>query len=352
MNVADSVESLAGRTASSLLSLPESVLKAICGETPVNDRGAPLDLQFHALLKFQQTFDLHSVEDQTPEEARRTFRTAAPIIGVNPPGGVEVEERTIPGSDDSLPVRIYRPPYEATLPGCVYYHGGGFVLGDLDSYDSLCRFLAVHAACVVVSVDYRRAPEHPFPAALEDGDRSFRWVHEHADELNINPTRLAVAGDSAGATISTVIAQQSIVGDTPRPDYQLLLYPITDYPGNYPSREQFADGFFLTRSMMEWFSDLYLQDEDVDPENDPRLSPLRFEHLEEMPPAMVATAGFDPLRDEGEAYAKVLRRKDVRVLHRSFDRFVHGFVNMGGVVDAAGRAFLDIAEEFRRELRR
>jgi acetyl esterase len=161
-----------------------------------------------------------------------------------------------------------------------------------------------------------------------------------------------VAGDSAGATISTVVCQRGIVDDNPVPDFQLLFYPITDYPGGYDSREEFAEGFFLTDSMMDWFSDRYLRGVDADTETDPELSPIRFDDLGGMPPSMVVTAGFDPLRDEGEAYAQRMKERGVRVVHRSYDRLVHGFVNMGGVVDAAARATADLAEVLRRELRR
>ncbi|MBA2663049.1 MAG: alpha/beta hydrolase [Bradymonadaceae bacterium] len=329
--------------------MPAALARGLFGAPVRNDRGAPLDLQTHIMLKIIEAGGTPRLEELGAEQARTIFRRTNQGFDITSRPMHAVDERSCPGPDCALPVRIYRPhPTSARRPAaCVFYHGGGFVIGCLDSYDGFCRALAERAGCVVISVDYRLAPEHVFPAAVHDCVAAFRWVREHADALDIDPERIAVAGDSAGANLAAVVCQQQFIDQQTAPFYQLLIYPKVDSSAAYLSHELFGEGFFLTRALITWFSSTYMADADA---FDPRLSPLLFKELHALPPAMIITAGFDPLRDEGEAYAKRLTSAGVAVSHRSFDELIHGFISLGGVIDAAQRAVDDIAVEFGRAL--
>ena len=332
---------------------PEPLVETLFGSPPRHDRGAPLDPQLHVLLSLQQILDPPDLHERSVEGAREYFAHINRLFDRTPPSVETIDDRTIEGPAGELDLRVYHPGGErgSQLPGCVFYHGGGFVVGDIETYDGLCQTIAARANCGVVSVEYRRAPEHPFPAAIDDATAAFRWVRDHAERLGFDPTCLTVAGDSAGGNIATVVCQRQLADDRPLPEGQFLLYPKTDHRSGYRSRERFAEDFYLTDAMIAWFSEQYLGGTGVDAETDPRVSPLQFDRLDEMPPAVVATAGFDPLRDEGKAYAERLRSENVPVVHRRFDRLVHGFATMGGVIDAAARATTDIIDIFRRELR-
>ncbi len=260
---------------------------------------------------------------QTPEQARESFRTLT-VTFRNPEHVVpvgSVSEVTVPGAEGSLAARVYRPVGEGPFPTVALFHGGGFVIGDLDTHDNLGRAICRGASAVVVSVDYRLAPEHPFPAAAEDCVAVSRWLMDHLDDFG-GDGRLAVAGDSAGGNLSAVVAQQ-----VPGIAAQFLMYPTVDAGGSYLSREENATGYFLDMPTMIWFFEHYAPPAD---ETHPLLSPLRAPSLDGLPPAVVVTAGFDPLRDEGEAYAEALAGSGVRVQVRRFDSMVHGFMDMGG----------------------
>ena len=326
---------------------PEPLARRLFGEPPKNDCGAPLDRQVHILLQMMDNVGSPKLEELGAYEARQVYRRANQTFDLAPCEMHSVEDRQIVGPGGDIGLRIYRPVV-GELPGVVFYHGGGFVIGDLDGYDGFCRAFAERTGCLVVSVDYRLAPEHPFPAAVDDCVQAFRWVRANAGELNVDREQIAVAGDSAGANLATVVCQQQIVADEPTPARQLLLYPKVDQQGDYPCRKLFGHGFFLTDDMICWFSQCYLKEAD---KSDPRASPIVFDRLGEMPPAMIVTAGFDPLRDEGEVYAARLGDAGVDVSYRCQDELVHGFITMGGIVDAAAQAVADIAEEFRCQLR-
>jgi len=230
----------------------------------------------------------------------------------------------------------------------VFFHGGGFVLGDLDTHDTTCRLLCRHADVHVLAVEYRLAPEHPFPAAQEDVMAAYAWACAHARELGADAARVAVGGDSAGGNLSAVLCQLAVKNGLPAPALQLLLYPAVDRTVERPSVGLFAEGFFLTRTDIEWFHERY-----VGPSldrSDPRISPLLCPELSGLPPALVITAGFDPLRDEGEAYAQALQRAGTPVTLRRFDGLIHGFVNMGGVSRACRDAVVEIASMLRKQL--
>jgi acetyl esterase len=243
-----------------------------------------------------------------------------------PPRLAHTSDRSAGG----IPARVYHPRPGAVLPGVVYLHGGGFVLGGLESHDAICHRLAHGADAVVVAIDYRLAPEHVFPAAVDDAVSAFRWVRANAAALEIDGTRVGVAGDSAGGCLSAVVSQL-LRGEV---KYQVLIYPVTEARGKTRSRELFARGFVLEGTTLDWFMDQYVP---RGLERDPRASPLLAGDLSGVAPACVLTAGFDPLRDEGDAYAVKLSRAGVPVEHVCERSLIHGFVSLG-MVDAGIRA--------------
>ncbi|MFU8804483.1 MAG: alpha/beta hydrolase [Bradymonadaceae bacterium] len=326
---------------------PAPLAHQLFGEPPRNDRGAPLDLQCHVLLRMMAATNSPRLEELGAIEAREVYRRANQTFDLAPGTRCVVENHKVPGPAGELSARIYRPR-SGTLPALVFYHGGGFVVGCLESYDGFCRAFAERADCSVISIDYRLAPEAPFPAAVEDSVAAFGWVIKHAVELELDASRIAVGGDSAGANLAAVVCQQMLANGQPTPAHQLLIYPKTDQTTRYPSRDLFAEGFYLTGPLVDWFTQCYLGDSH-DP--DCRHSPALFDDLESLPPTTVVTAGFDPLRDDGEAYAGCLRTAGVPVVEQRFDQLVHGFISMGGIIAAAAWAVADIAEEFGRVLR-
>lgn len=279
------------------------------------------------------------VHEGTPTQARAGFRQLA--LGARTPDTVlpvgSVEDMTLPGPGGDLGVRIYRPEADGPVPTVVLFHGGGWVVGDLDTHDAMARSLCRDCTAVVVSVDYRLAPEAPFPAAVEDAVAATRWAAAHLADLG-GDARLAVAGDSAGGNLAAVVAQtlRDEPDGIPALVAQLLVYPATDASGDYASRVENGAGYFLERPTMDWFMRHYASGGAV--LTDPRVSPLRAADLAGLPPAVVVTAGFDPLRDEGEAYAAALREAGVPVQVRRFDTMIHGFFDMGQVSPAARNA--------------
>ncbi|USZ66692.1 alpha/beta hydrolase [Halorussus salilacus] len=292
------------------------------------------------------------------ESARRVEDEV--FSGGDPPEVEFVRDLSIPGSESEIPIRVYRPgvasgdpgpegtdsAFGDDLPVLVYYHGGGWVLGTLDSIDGVCRRLARRGECVVVSVDYRLAPEHPFPAAVEDARAALRWVAENAGAFGGDPERVAVGGTSAGGNLAAVTALGARAsGGRPTPARQFLFYPITDRAFDTDSYAENAEGPLLTRADMEWFWDHYLRSE-VDAAN-PYASPLRARDLSGLPPATVLTAGFDPLRDEGIAYAERLADAGVEVRHDHYPGMVHGFLSASESIAVADEALDEVAEELR-----
>lgn len=290
------------------------------------------------------------VEGRTVEQARAENREGVPIVAGPPRPMARVENLSIPGPGGEIGARLYvglgapRPPQ----PLLVYFHGGGWVIGDLETHDGVCRFLAEHSGCRVLSIDYRLAPEHPFPQPLEDAVAAFAWAHENADALGADPERMAVAGDSAGGNISTALCLHNRDSGAAQPAMQLLLYPVTDVVGGQQSRDTFAEGFLLTREDMEWFEGHYIPD-GCD-EDDPRASVMRAEDVSNLPPAYIATAGFDPLRDEAEVYAERLREAGVQVVLQRHSGMIHGFANLTAICPNARTAMLEVAGALRMGL--
>jgi acetyl esterase len=255
----------------------------------------------------------------------------------------EVVDILIPGPGGDLPVRVYRPRSTGLLPALVWFHGGGWVVGDLDTHDPVCRAIANRGPCVVVAVDYRLAPEHPFPAALEDAWVATEWVAEEALSLGIDATALAVGGDSAGGNLAAAVAQHARRGSLPVA-LQVLVYPVMDHDFESESYARLGTGLNLTRAKMQWYWSQYLGTDDG---THPDASPLRASDLSDVAPALVLTAELDPLIAEGEAYAARLREAGVDVSATRFDGMIHGFVRMPALVDDAERAIDAIAAALR-----
>ncbi|HEU4812603.1 MAG TPA: alpha/beta hydrolase [Nocardioides sp.] len=297
----------------------------------------PLDAQLAAMLEFIASAGYPPMHEGTPEVARRGYRAMSCDM-VKPQDVVpvgSVEELTVAGR----PARLYRPDGEGG-PTLVYFHGGGFVIGDLDTHDQACRRICRDAAVSVLSVDYRLAPEHPYPAGLEDALAAVVWAAE-----NLGEGTVAVGGDSAGANLATVCAQEL-------PDLvsaQVLIYPATDPFGEHASRTENAEGYFLEQATMEWFFGHYVAGVGDLDENDPRLSPLRGK-LDGLAPALLVTAELDPLRDEGTAYAARLAGAGVPVEVTTYDGMIHGFLDMGTFSPGAAAAVDDLNARIRRLL--
>jgi acetyl esterase len=313
---------------------------------PLNHETATaLDPQAKAVIDLVIKSGRPPYHQLSPKDARQMFRDTRPASTPPAPEIGEVKDLRA----DQIPFRLYRPkgvPASTALPALVFFHGGGWVIGDLETHDVLCRQLTAAAGISVVNVDYRLAPEHKFPAALDDAWAATRWVAAHAGELGIDPTRLAVGGDSAGGNLAAVVALLARDHGGPSLALQVLTYPVTDVAAESPSYAEFGDGFMLTRDSMRWFIAHYLSGKQD--ALDWRVSPLRAPSLAGVAPALVVTAGFDPLRDEGEAYARRLREAGVRVDTICYGGMIHGFVPMGRLIETGNRAVAHAAASLRQ----
>jgi acetyl esterase len=303
----------------------------------------PVKPEVQVLLNQLKESGFPALEALSPADARAAAGAlAAP--GTEPVA--RIEDRTVPGPAGPIPVRIYIPEGPAIKPVLVYFHGGGWVIGNITTTDAACRSLANQAGCVVVSVDYRLAPEHKFPAAPEDCYAAVCWVAENAAALGVNPGQVAVGGDSAGGNLAAVVSLMARDRGGPAIGFQLLVYPVTDYNLETASYQENAEGYFLTRSMMAWFWQHYLTNEAEG--RHWMASPLRAESLQGLPPALVITAEFDPLRDEGEAYAQRLEEAGVPVVARRYPGMIHAFFTMPEVLSDGKAAIAEAAGVLRR----
>jgi acetyl esterase len=274
--------------------------------------------------------------------ARRIYRDTRAALSPKPP---QIAEVKLLVADGQIAMRAYRPVHGETLPALVFFHGGGWTIGDVDTHDVVCRQLAISARCAVFSVDYRLAPEHPFPAAVDDCFLATRYVHRNAPALGIDAARIAVGGDSAGGNLAAVVALMARDSGGPPLAYQLLIYPATDQRCQFPSHERNGEGYLLTKEAVRFFRAAYLPDRKD--RTDWRASPLLAASHANLPPAFVLTAGYDPLVDEGRAYAERLAQTGADVAYKEYSDMVHGFVLFGGVLDPANVALADCAERLR-----
>jgi acetyl esterase len=304
----------------------------------------PLDPDARALLDWIAAAGRPAIDAMSAADARVSYKQSRRALHPDPPDVAAADDRTVPGPHGPIPVRSYRPLSSSAsdvLPVLVYFHGGGFMIGDLDTHDVVCRSLANAARCAVVAVDYRLAPEHQFPCAVDDCFAATKWVADQAAALGIDPTRLAVGGDSAGGNLAAVISILARETGGPTIAFQLLLYPTTDMHHDRASTQELADGYLLTRPVMHYFRGNYLRSEaDRD---DWRASPLLARELSHLPPALIITAGFDPLKDEGKAYAERLNVAGVPAAYTCYEGTIHGFITMGRALKVADVAIAEAA---------
>ncbi len=329
MDELTTLERARGGLARSLKSLPAPAKAGLAGAAPVVIDGQTLDSDIQVMMAVRDKLDEPLMESLPVDQARRRY--AREMAAIAPPAErvYHVEDLTLPGPAGDLPARLYSPPpADAGLPMLVHYHGGGHVVGGPDTCECASRLVVNGAGAAVLSVDYRMGPEDPLPASAEDCVAAFRFAVENAGRFGVDPERIAVGGDSAGGNLAAVVSQAMKAAGGPMPAFQWLIYPSTALDQTTRSYELFKEGFLLTESLMGWFRANFLGDGDP---SDLRASPLNAEDLAGLPPAYVATGGFDPLRDEGEAYAARLTDAGVPCALQRFRSLPHGFANFTGV---------------------
>lgn len=345
MNLTSAPLPLVRASLRALLGLPRPVLARIGGARARADGGQRLDPQIAAALAMSERVGPPPVEDHAPAQARVLAARGLAPFDARPRPMAAIRD-IVMDAERPIPARVYRPGgARAGGPAVVYYHGGGGVIGSVATYDPVCRALAHDTGYPVISVDYRLAPEHPFPAGVDDALAAYCWVRAHAAALDIDPGRIAVTGDSMGGTFAAVVCQQARDAGLPAPALQALLYPGLDSTFSCASHQTFAHGYLLTASLLRWFHGHYL----TDPAQrwDLRASPLLATRLDRLPRALIVTAGFDPLRDEGALYAERLARAGVDVRCRCERSLIHGYVSMTGIIHAARRAVARMNAEIR-----
>ncbi len=329
-----------------LARVPDSIIQRTTVREPIVVQGQTLELRTQHALALLRRGGSTPLDGMMVMDARREYGRFPKIFQDSPPELPHVTDGMVPSASGHIPVRVYRPVSDdRVLPVLVYYHGGGGVIGSIETHDEVCRLLARAIECVVVSVEYRLAPEAPFPAAPEDAFLAYRWALRHASTFHGDHRRVAVGGDSMGGNLAAVVCQLARdAGRGTPPCGQLLVYPSTDRVEPRESHRLFGKNFLLTASMLAWFTEHYVAGAD---RHDSRISPLRHPDLSGLPPAVVVTAGFDPLRDEGQAYAEALEAAGVRTRYRCQQGLIHGFVQMTGAIPAARRAVVQAAGELR-----
>lgn len=306
----------------------------------------PLDPIVKSILDQMAAMPRPPIEQMSPEDFRsQEFNVPRPTIPV-----ANVYDRLLPLAGRTIPVRVYVPEMDTSTPqpALVFYHGGGWVTGSIESHDPVCRFLCNAAACVVISVEYRLAPEHKFPAAVWDAYDAAQWIAVHADEFAVDPARIAVGGDSAGGNLAAVTCLIAKERNSPDIAFQLLIYPSTGYAEAPPSIRENAEGYMLTGEMMTWFRNHYLNSSEE--LLHPYFAPVLAEDLGDLPPAFIATAEFDPLRDVGKMYADKLQSSGVPVAFKNYEGLIHGFANFADFVPLAKTALGECAIQLRQAM--
>ncbi len=329
--------------------LPEPLQILLSGKKRIVVDGLTLDAQLQMILAIRARMPEKELHELPPPAARRKYRREARVGSGIPEAMAEVRDLEYPAAAGNQRARLYVPPGAEEGPLLVYYHGGGFVIGDVETHDAPCRLIAKQARIRVLSVEYRLAPEHPFPAAVEDSLAAYRWARANAAELGAEPGRIAVGGDSAGGNLSAVIAQlATAAGEAPQS--QILIYPTVESITEWPSLAKFGKGYILTTEDREYFMGNYLPP--GTDKRDPRVAPLLAADLSGLPPAIVLTADFDPLRDEAECYVDALRTAGNEVEHLRIAGMGHGFIHMIGIQDSARTATVQLAEAVGKIIRR
>jgi acetyl esterase len=331
--------------------VPTRAKRLLAGGRSVTIDGNTLDPTLQLMLSAQRALGINGlVVNEDPVASRaQTRQMMAAFRG--PQIHVGVTDLSLPGPAGQIAARHYCPATAEPAPLLVFYHGGGWTIGDLDTHDALCRLTCRDADIHVLSVDYRLAPEHRAPAAVDDAFAAFRWAHEHAGELGAIPAKIAVGGDSAGGNLAAVVSHLARDDDGPKPVLQWLLYPRTDFTAKTRSLSLFADGFLLTKADIDWFEAQYLRGSGVKP-TDPRVSPLRADTLSGLPPALIAIGGFDPLRDEGEQYASALQAAGTAVDLRYMGSLTHAFGNLFPLGGGSAVATTELISALRAHLSR
>ena len=336
------VATLAARAA---LSLPDPVIRAILGK-PVQVEEALLSPTAQLLIALER-FVPRRAPNAVPDmvAARRDYDIVSSVMHAGVACDVQVRDTVVAGAHGLIPARVYSPPgASGPLPLMVFFHGGGFVVGSVTSHDGICRFLSRHAGVRIVSVEYALAPENPYPAAVDDTYAAYQYVLANAEQFG--GAAVGVGGDSAGGALSAVVAQRCVDDGLAKPAFNLMLYPAVDGLGEHRARQLFGRGFFIETEMIDWYRSCY----SPDPKRllEPYASPLRAPDLRGLPPTCVITAGFDPLRDEGDEYADRLKAAGVQVAHLRCDGMVHGFASFLSCDRHARRAMRNVAAELRR----
>lgn len=331
--------------------LPGAVKRLLTGGRSVVIDGNTLDSTLQLMLTGLRATGIDGlIVDDDVSASRALMRQNMEVLP-GPQIHVEANDVALPGPAGEIRARHYRPPNTGRAPLLVYYHGGGWALGDLDTHDALCRLTCRDAGVHVLAVDYRLAPEHPAPAALDDAYAAFQWAYQNAEELGATPGRVAVGGDSAGGNMAAVVSQLARDSGGPTPVFQWLIYPRTDFTAQTRSLSLFARGFVLTKHDIDWFTSQYLGNSAMDA-TDPRLSPARAASLAGLPPALIAVAGFDPLRDEGRDYAEALRAAGTDVDLRDLGSLTHGFINLFSLGGGSASGTAELISALRAHLSR
>ena len=329
-----------------LFKLPSSILIRLSGKEQIEKGYRKLDPGFQYLMKIMENIGAKLDTSKPAAELRKEFEERRGLLLLPLPSGVKTTDHIIKSNGAEIKVREYSPELIGSIyPALVYFHGGGWVFGSIETHEAFTGFLAKELKAKVFSVDYRLAPEHPYPIPLADCEAAFNWVKDNSSDLGINPNRVSIGGDSAGGNLAASLCVKRKQEELSMPKAQLLIYPVTDLTLKHPSIDEMAEGFFLTKDSMKYFRDNYIDDKELI--KDPLVSPLFAEDLTGHPPAVVVTAGFDPLRDEGDQYAQALRNANVEIYHRTHDSYIHGFVNMM-LVDGVEYALKRICDDFKK----